>query len=150
METTKDFEHFSRVLHACGRSLLVWSGIELLCLPLLAPGGTGFVSTVANLAPSAVVRMYELWEEDEFDAARDLHYRLPLVGLLFVETNPAPAKWVPHQQGRISSAHVRPPLTTPTDAGLAKIRALLAEGGDLTQQIETQQAHQGRQIGAPE
>ncbi|WP_348540787.1 dihydrodipicolinate synthase family protein [Streptomyces sp. NL15-2K] len=35
-ETTKDFEHFSRVLHACGRSLLVWSGIELLCLPLLA------------------------------------------------------------------------------------------------------------------
>ncbi|MGW1554660.1 dihydrodipicolinate synthase family protein [Streptomyces sp. NPDC002346] len=150
-ETTKDFEHFSRVLHACGRSLLVWSGIELLCLPLLALGGAGFVSAVANLAPSAVARMYELWEAGEFDAARDLHYRLhPLVDLLFVETNPAPAKWVLHQQGRISSPHVRPPLTTPTDAGLAKIRALLAEGGDLTQQIETQQAHQGRQIGAAE
>ncbi|MEU0217767.1 4-hydroxy-tetrahydrodipicolinate synthase [Streptomyces sp. NPDC006265] len=135
-ETTKDFEHFSRVLHACGRSLLVWSGIELLCLPLLALGGAGFVSAVANLAPGAVARMYELWEEGDFDGARDLHYRLhPLVDLLFVETNPAPAKWVLHQQGRIASPHVRPPLISPTDAGLSKIRALLREGGDLTQQI---------------
>ncbi|MFJ3778182.1 4-hydroxy-tetrahydrodipicolinate synthase [Streptomyces sp. NPDC090075] len=135
-ETTKDFEHFSRILHACGRSLLVWSGIELLCLPLLALGGAGFVSAVANLAPGAVARMYELWAAGDFDGARDLHYRLhPLVDLLFVETNPAPAKWVLARQGRISSPHVRPPLTTPTDAGLTKIRALLAEGGDLTAQI---------------
>ncbi|WP_409474424.1 dihydrodipicolinate synthase family protein [Streptomyces sp. HC307] len=114
----------------------MWSGIELLCLPLLALGGAGFVSAVANLAPTAVARMYELWEADEFDAARDLHYRLhPLVDLLFVETNPVPAKWVLAQQGRISSPYVRPPLTTPTEAGLTKIRALLAEGGDLTAQI---------------
>lgn len=140
-ETTKDFEHFSRVLHACGRSLLVWSGIELLCLPLLALGGAGFVSAVANLAPGAVARMYELWEAGDpasMAAARDLHYRLhPLVDLLFVETNPAPAKWVLAQQGRIASDFVRPPLTRPTDAGLTKIRALLAEGGDLTAQIGT-------------
>ncbi|CAL9335196.1 4-hydroxy-tetrahydrodipicolinate synthase [Streptomyces sp. enrichment culture] len=135
-ETTKDFEHFSRVLHACGRSLLVWSGIELLCLPLLALGGAGFVSAVANLAPGAVARMYELWEAGDFDTARDLHYRLhPLVDLLFVETNPAPAKWVLEQQGHIASGYVRPPLTSPTEAGLTKIRALLAEGGDLTAPI---------------
>ncbi|MCX5554557.1 dihydrodipicolinate synthase family protein [Streptomyces sp. NBC_00038] len=50
-EATKDFEHFSRVLHACERSLLVCSGIDLLCLPLLALGGAGFVSAVSNLAP---------------------------------------------------------------------------------------------------
>jgi 4-hydroxy-tetrahydrodipicolinate synthase len=139
-ETTKDFEHFSRVLHACGRSLLVWSGIELLCLPLLALGGTGFVSAVANLAPGAVARMYESWAAGDFEAARDLHYRLhPLVDLLFVETNPAPVKWVLAQQGRIASGFVRPPLVSPTEQSLAKIRALLAEGGDLTAQIGTAQ-----------
>src|SRR5215469_13673571 len=55
-ETTKDFEHFSRVLHVAGRDTLVWSGIELLCLPLLALGGAGFVSATANLAPAAVAR----------------------------------------------------------------------------------------------
>ena len=51
-ETTKDFEHYSRMFHLCGRDLLMWSGIELLCLPLLALGGIGFVSAVANIAPA--------------------------------------------------------------------------------------------------
>ncbi|WP_380282722.1 4-hydroxy-tetrahydrodipicolinate synthase [Kitasatospora purpeofusca] len=135
-ETTKDFEHFSRVIHACGPELLVWSGIELLCLPLMALGGAGFISAVANLAPAAVARMYELWEQGDHAGARELHYRLhPLVDLLFVETNPAPAKWVLARQGRIASEHVRPPLTAPTEVGLERIRALLAAGGDLTQQL---------------
>ncbi len=52
-ETTKDFEHFSRVLHLCGRDTVVLSGIELLCLPLLALGGAGFVSAVTNIAPQS-------------------------------------------------------------------------------------------------
>ena len=128
-ETTRDFEHFSKVLYAAGRDLLVWSGIELLCLPLLALGGTGFVSAVANLAPRAVARMYELWTAGEHEAARELHYALhPLVELLFVETNPAPAKWVLHAEGRLASPYVRPPLITPTEAGLVRIRELLAAG----------------------
>ena len=137
-ETTKDFEHFSRVMHACGPDLLVWSGIELLCLPLLAIGGVGFVSAAANLAPAAVARMYDRWIAGDHAAARDLHYRLhPLVDLLFVETNPAPAKWVLHARGLITSPLVRPPLITPTLAGERRIRALLAEcdglpgGGEL-------------------
>lgn len=128
-ETTKDFEHFSRVLAACGRDLLVWSGIELLCLPLLALGGTGFVSATANIAPRATAMMYQLYVKGDHDAALDIHYGLhPLVDLLFVETNPAPVKWVLAQRGLIGSAHVRPPLVPPSDAGLTTIRALLAQG----------------------
>jgi 4-hydroxy-tetrahydrodipicolinate synthase len=49
------------VLHLCGQDFLVWSGIELLCLPLMALGGRGFVSALANIAPRAVADMYELW-----------------------------------------------------------------------------------------
>jgi 4-hydroxy-tetrahydrodipicolinate synthase len=120
------------------RGLVRWQiesgshGIELLCLPLLALGGTGFVSAVANLAPRAVSRTYELWTAGEQEAARELHYALhPLVDLLFVETNPAPAKWVLHQEGRLASPHVRPPLITPTETGLVKIRELLAKGTEL-------------------
>ncbi|MBV9208412.1 MAG: 4-hydroxy-tetrahydrodipicolinate synthase [Actinobacteria bacterium] len=131
-ETTKDFEHFSRVIYEAGPDLLVWSGIELLCLPLLALGGAGFVSATANLAPAAVARMYEAFEAGDLALARDLHYRLhPLVDLIFVETNPAPAKWVLAERGLISSAHVRPPLVMPTPAGQDKIRALLKAGQDV-------------------
>jgi 4-hydroxy-tetrahydrodipicolinate synthase len=128
-ETTKDFEHFSRVLHLCGKDLLVWSGIELLCLPLMALGGAGFVSATANIAPVATARMFEAWESGDFETARAIHYGLhPLVDLLFVETNPAPGKWVLEQRGLIASGYVRPPLITPTDAGLTKISQLMAEG----------------------
>ncbi|TWG07898.1 4-hydroxy-tetrahydrodipicolinate synthase [Saccharopolyspora dendranthemae] len=130
-ETTKDFEHFSRVIKAAGRDLLVWSGIELLCLPLLALGGTGFVSATANIAPGATKKMYEAFHAGRMDEALDIHYGLhPLVDLIFVETNPAPVKWVLAERGLIRSAHVRPPLITPTDAGKDTIRALLAEGAE--------------------
>jgi 4-hydroxy-tetrahydrodipicolinate synthase len=128
-ETTKDFEHFSRVLHLCGRELLVWSGIELLCLPLLALGGAGFVSATANIAPAACAEMYIAWQSGDHERAREIHYGLhPLVDLLFVETNPAPGKWVLEQRGLIASGHVRLPLITPTDAGLTRIKGFLAEG----------------------
>ncbi|YCN57652.1 4-hydroxy-tetrahydrodipicolinate synthase [Rhodococcus erythropolis] len=127
-ETTKDFEHFSRVIHQSGRDLLVWSGIELLSLPLLSLGGVGFISAVANLAPRTVAAMYASWMAGDHEEARRLHYLLhPVVDLLFVETNPAPAKWVLHQQGRIASSFVRSPLITPTPVGQAKIEALLAQ-----------------------
>ena len=128
-ETTRDFEHFSRVLQVCGRDTLVWSGIELLCLPLLALGGVGFVSAVANLAPAAVAQMYELWTAGEHDKARDIHYGLhPLVDVIFIETNPAPAKWVLQQAGLLNSAHVRPPLAALSDPAKQRIMSLLREG----------------------
>ena len=128
-ETTKDFEHFSRVLHVAGRDTLIWSGIELLCLPLLSLGGAGFVSATANLAPRAVARMYEHWTNGEFDQARDLHFALhPVTDVIFTETNPAAAKWVLAQAGLIGSGFVRPPLVPLTEAGQATALRLLAAG----------------------
>ena len=130
-ETTRDFEHFSRVLQLCGPDVVVWSGIELLCLPLLALGGAGFLSATSNIAPAAHAQMYEAWSKGHYDLARQIHYGLhPLVDLLFVETNPAPAKWVLAQRGLIASDYVRPPLITPTPAGLDKIRDYLAAGAE--------------------
>ena len=131
-ETTKDFEHFSRVLHLCGRDTLMWSGIELLCLPLMALGGIGFVSAVANLAPKAVADMYTHWVDGKYEDALAIHYALhPVVDLMFVETNPAPIKDVLARSGLIDSGHVRPPLVTPTAGGRSKMDALLVEGTSM-------------------
>ncbi|CAB4887196.1 MAG: 4-hydroxy-tetrahydrodipicolinate synthase [Actinobacteria bacterium] len=128
-ETTKDFEHFSYVFHKCGKDLLMWSGIELLCLPLLALGGIGFISALANIAPQAVSDMFWAYEEGNQERARAIHYGVhPLVDLLFVETNPAPGKYVLERMGLIKSGFVRPPLITPTPGGIDKIESLLAEG----------------------
>jgi 4-hydroxy-tetrahydrodipicolinate synthase len=128
-ETTKDFEHFSRVLHVAGTDTLIWSGIELLCLPLLALGGAGFVSATANLAPTAVARMYEHWEAGELDKAREIHFGLhPVTDVIFTETNPAAAKWVLAQAGIIKSGYVRPPLVPLTEVGQRTVRHLLKKG----------------------
>jgi 4-hydroxy-tetrahydrodipicolinate synthase len=143
-ETTKDFEHFSRVLHLCGRDTVVLSGIELLCLPLLALGGAGFVSAVTNIAPRAVAQMFEAWEKGDQDTARDLHYALhPLVDLIFTETNPAPAKWVLHQASLLASAHVRPPLAGLSDAGQQKVMELLRAGSPVLNAPVTALAQKG-------
>jgi 4-hydroxy-tetrahydrodipicolinate synthase len=137
-ETTKDFEHFSRVLQVCGPELLVWSGIELLCLPLMALGGVGFVSAVANLAPSAVAEMFEAWEAGDHQRARELHYRLhPLVDLVFTETNPAAVKWVLAQRGLLGSGFVRPPLIPLTDHGQRRATTLLDTGAELLSPLRT-------------
>jgi 4-hydroxy-tetrahydrodipicolinate synthase len=137
-ETTKDFEHFSRVFRACGRDVLVWSGIELLCLPLLALGGSGFVSAVANIAPRPLAAMYERYEAGDRNEALALHDALiPLVDLVFVETNPAPLKWVLERAGKLSSSYVRPPLAPLSAAGQEKVEALLAEAGALVEPLAT-------------
>ena len=131
-ETTRDFEHFSHVLHAAGRDTIMLSGIELLCLPLLALGGNGFVSATANIAPAATARMYEQWTKGDHEQARDLHYALhPLVEVTFTETNPAPVKWVLRQAGLIQSHHVRPPLVPLTAGGQHRVTRLLHDGAPV-------------------
>jgi 4-hydroxy-tetrahydrodipicolinate synthase len=131
-ETTKDFEHFSHVYHRCGRDFLMWSGIELLCLPLLAIGGSGFISALSNLAPGAVVQLFSQYQSGNHAEATDLHYRLhPLVELLFVETNPGPVKWLLAELGVLPSGTVRPPLTGPSEASRAAILSLLDQAREL-------------------
>jgi 4-hydroxy-tetrahydrodipicolinate synthase len=140
-ETTKDFEHFSRVIKLCGRDFLVWSGIELLCLPLLALGGVGYISALANLAPRSLADLHLAWREGRIAEAQRIHYALhPLADLLFVETNPAPAKWVLQEAGRLPSGAVRSPLLPLTDEGKAEVVALLAQATGVLD-------HEGLELG---
>ncbi|MFN3929426.1 MAG: 4-hydroxy-tetrahydrodipicolinate synthase, partial [Thermoflexus sp.] len=88
-EANKDFEHINRLLHRMGTDFLVYSGIELLCFPVLAIGGAGYVSATGNVLPDRVARLYDLATADRWREARDLHYQLlPLNDALFIETTP--------------------------------------------------------------
>jgi 4-hydroxy-tetrahydrodipicolinate synthase len=126
-ETTRDFEHVSYVLHACGSDFLAYSGIELLCYPMLAIGGAGHLSCVANFAPRPVADLYDRFAAGDHDAARRLHYELhPLVELAFLETNPVPAKWAMQRLGILESGHARPPLAPLSEASVARAEQILA------------------------
>jgi 4-hydroxy-tetrahydrodipicolinate synthase len=125
-ETTRDFEHVSYVLHECGSDFIALSGIELLCYPMLALGGRGHLSCVANFAPEPVAELYDAFVAGDHDRARELHYELhALVDAAFIEVNPVPAKWIMRELGIMPSAFAREPLAPLSDASEAKIRALL-------------------------
>lgn len=124
-ESNKDFEHVSHVLHQCGRDFLVYSGIELLCYPMLTIGGAGHISATANILPKEVAALYDLVAEGRWQEAQDLHYHLlPLNEVLFVETNPGPLKYAMGLLGLISPT-LRPPLCEPSPEHQARIRSVL-------------------------
>ncbi len=133
-ESNKDFEHVSRVIHACGRDFLVYSGIELLCYPMLAIGGAGHISATANLLPREVASLYDLVTAGRWEEAIDLHYYLlPINDVLFLETNPGPLKWALGALGRIDPT-LRPPLCEPALEVQGRILAALRDYGLLVQE----------------
>jgi len=128
-EANKDFEHVTRVLHLCGRTFLVYSGIELLCFPMLAVGGAGHVSATGNVLPREVAQLYDLAASGRWDAARELHYHLlPMNEALFLETNPVPVKTVLGLMGKIDP-EVRLPLAPMSPENLDRLRQVMAAYG---------------------
>ncbi len=120
-ESNKDFEHVSRVLHQCGRDFNVYSGIELLCYPLLAIGGAGHVSATANVLPREVARLYECVVSGNWSEAVDLHYELlDMNDALFLETNPGPLKYVMGKMGTITPNY-RLPLCEPSEGNRGRL-----------------------------
>ncbi|GGJ69379.1 4-hydroxy-tetrahydrodipicolinate synthase [Anoxybacillus voinovskiensis] len=131
-ESNKDFEHVNRVLLACGRDFLLFSGIELLCYPMLAIGGAGYISATANVAPEKVAEVYNAWIAGDVKRAQDLHYELmPLNDVLFKDTNPAPLKAALGMMGKIYPK-LRLPMDLPSPELQQEIREVLEGYGLLS------------------
>lgn len=130
-ESNKDFEHINRVLLECGRDFLLYSGIELLCYPMLAIGGAGYISATANVAPKQVAEVYEAWIAGDIKRAQYLHYDLmPLNDVLFKDTNPSPLKAALGMIGRAEPV-LRLPMDLPTQELQDEIREVLKKYVDL-------------------
>ncbi|MGE6488667.1 2,4-dihydroxyhept-2-ene-1,7-dioic acid aldolase [Paenisporosarcina sp. NPDC076898] len=130
-EANKDFEHVNRVLLNCGRDFLLYSGIELLCYPMLAIGGAGFISATANVEPVKVAELYNAWEAGDVARCQDLHFELmPLNDVLFKDTNPGPAKVALGMMGKINPM-LRLPLGFPSEALKKEVRETLIDLGKL-------------------
>jgi len=133
-ESNKDFEHINRVLLECGRDFLLYSGIELLCYPMLAIGGAGYISATANVAPKQVAEVYEAWIAGDVKRAQDLHYDLmPLNDVLFKDTNPAPLKAALGMLGRAEPV-LRLPMDLPTQELQDEIREVLKQYVELPEE----------------
>ncbi|RDI47942.1 2,4-dihydroxyhept-2-ene-1,7-dioic acid aldolase [Falsibacillus pallidus] len=134
-ESNKDFEHINRVLLNCGRDFLLYSGIELLCYPMLAIGGAGHISATANITPGKVAEIYDAWAEGDVKRAQDLHYELmPLNDVLFKDTNPAPLKAALGMMGKIKPV-LRLPMDLPSQELQNEIREVLSSYVELAPEV---------------
>lgn len=90
-----------------------------------ALGGSGIISASANVAPKAFVALYNLTKEGKWEEAFQLQKRLyPLTRALFLESNPAPAKYAISLL-RGAEPHLRLPLVPVTEATEKAIAAAL-------------------------
>jgi len=103
----------------------VISGNDNLTLPMISQGARGVISVVANVDPERMSRMVRMALEGDFAGAMDLHYELyDLMKVLFVESNPVPAKESLNIIGR-PAGHVRMPLAPLRDENREKIVKVL-------------------------
>ena len=128
-EANTNFDQVSRDLELCGRDFLVYSGIESLCFPMLAVGGSGHVSATANILPREVADLYKLCAKGKWDEARDLHFKLlPINEALFWETNPIPLKSAMGIMGKIHP-RLRPPLIQMSEKKRDELRNVMKSYG---------------------
>ncbi len=94
-----------------GDKMKLYSGNDAHLIPTLALGGSGVVSVVSNILPRETVEIYRLWQEGKAQEAIRLQQKfLPLIRLLFADTNPAPLKCALHLMG-LCEEELRLPLS---------------------------------------
>ena len=103
------------------------SGNDNLTLPMISLGTRGVISVVANVDPERMGNMVRYALAGDYDKAEQLHYELyNLMKVLFIESNPVPAKEALNMMGR-PAGHVRMPLAPLKDESSAELRKVLKE-----------------------
>lgn len=116
----------ARIVAQCGDSLTVYSGEDNMTLSLMALGGKGVISVFSNALPRQMHDLAAAMLNGDLDTARALNNQyLDLMDGFFLDVNPIPIKEALYQMGLIGSNFCRLPLTTMTEAGAAKLTALL-------------------------
>ncbi len=130
-EASGSLDQMIQVILACGPDFTVLSGDDNLTLPLMAVGGRGVVSVVANIVPRDTVEMTHAALDGDWKRARDLFHRLfPLCRAMFIETNPIPVKEAMAMLGMLQP-EFRLPLCRMADANRERLKTILQQFGLL-------------------
>jgi 4-hydroxy-tetrahydrodipicolinate synthase len=130
-EATGSVDQAIDVIRLCGDRLAVYSGEDSLIFSLMALGGKGVISTVANVAPKQTAELAEACLKGDWESGRALQLKLiPLIRSLFIETNPIPVKTALSLMGKCSG-ELRLPLTPMAEGNLKKLNQAMADFGLL-------------------
>lgn len=130
-ESTGSLDEVQEVIRLCGDAIEVYSGDDALTLPVMAVGGVGVISVLANLLPKQSAEVCAAASAGDYATARRRHYALlPVMRALFLETNPIPIKAAMAMLGYCRD-ELRLPLLPMTAAARERLRAALEKAGVL-------------------
>lgn len=130
-EATGSVDQAIDVIRLCGDRLAVYSGEDSLIYSLMALGGKGVISTVANVAPKQTSQLTEACLKGDWNTGRKIQFDLiPLIRSLFIETNPIPVKTALSMMGKCSS-ELRLPMTAMAEGNVKKLRESMVDFGLL-------------------
>jgi 4-hydroxy-tetrahydrodipicolinate synthase len=92
-EASGDIAQIMRIIRGKPESFSVISGDDMLTLPIVAAGGAGVISVLANAFPAPTSELVNHSLKSNLKAAREIQLRfLEIIELLFIDGNPAGVK----------------------------------------------------------
>lgn len=130
-EATGNMAQASKTMYLCDGKLDLYSGEDGLVVPLMAIGGIGVISVIANIAPQQTHDMCASYMAGDREKALELQMKsLPLVDALFSEVNPIPVKRALNLLG-MEVGSLRAPLCEMSDANADVLKQAMVEYGLL-------------------
>jgi 4-hydroxy-tetrahydrodipicolinate synthase len=92
-EASADMTQIMKIIKGKPENFGVISGDDMMTIPVIAGGGSGVISVLANAFPSQCTELVSQALKNNFKAAREIQFRfLEMTELLFADGNPAGVK----------------------------------------------------------
>jgi 4-hydroxy-tetrahydrodipicolinate synthase len=130
-EASGNIGQMATVIDYVPERFAVFSGDDAITIPLIALGGRGVISVVANEIPAEFSKLTKLALAGDFAGARAIQRQwFALMEVNFCEVNPGPVKAAMGMMGLLEPVF-RLPMVPPAAASTAKIEAVLKSTGLL-------------------
>lgn len=121
-EASGDISQIAQIKALCGDKLDIYSGNDDQTIPILSLGAIGVISVLANIIPTDIHNMCELYLNGEHAEALKIQLGfLALNSSLFIETNPIPVKTAMNLMGMEVGA-LRLPLCDMEESNLQIVK----------------------------
>ena len=128
-DATANMTRVSQQRAAMGPDFNQLSGEDATALGFMAHGGHGCISVTSNVAPRLCAEFQSACLRGDYAAALKLQDKLmPLHQNLFIETNPAPAKYALSVLGKVAET-VRLPMVPLSEKSKAAVRDAMVHAG---------------------
>ena len=126
-EASGNLAQVLEIIDESGPDFGIYSGDDILTLPIMAAGGHGVIAVGANLMPRAYVELTDALLAGDLERARIQNHRLlPLMMALTLEVNPIPVKTALAMMGQCAD-EFRLPLTPMSPGARVRLEDVLRE-----------------------